>query len=451
MDESQNSGSLPDQNKEQASNSSPHANAKKRGLMKKALFGGALILGAALIIVLVLFTSLFSRISKPGTTVFAQDTETEGLIDEEPLETHAQTKPSPLPFNTPAPITPPFLTPEPEPLPLSELYPQSRLSEAQLEAIKAQNANKSEFVNVLVVGVDRRGTRGEANADVIIIASLDKKHGRLKLVSILRDLYVPIEGHESGRINSAAAKGGMPLLLKAVNDALQMDIKNYILLDFYMFEKVIDELGGVTVRMSEEEISAANDNIAGLNKQRNVEYLWDGFIFAEPGNVRLNGKQALGYVRIRKTDSDFTRTGRQFKILNAIYAKFRSKPLVEQYALLYNLMPLIETDLTAAQITEYAYSALTLDTPGLMHETVPYEESYKSKRMHGSSVLVFDMPMSAWRVHSFIYLNEGEPEQAKLLQGGKSLPPRTPSPTLPPYEQGFEGYNIPNVELEVQE
>lgn len=440
MNNPQNSGPTPEELNAQATG------APKRGLFKKALIGGALILGAAALAGVLLFTSLLSRISKPGTTVFAEDIEEDDPEDEvQPQTTPAKAEPAPKPVLEPA--ASPDLTPEPEPLPLSELYPQSRLSQAQLEAIKAQNANIKEFVNVLVVGVDRRGSRGEANADVIIIASLDKRHGRLKLVSVLRDLYVPIEGYESGRINSAAAKGGMPLLLKTVNDALHTDISNYVLLDFYMFEKVIDELDGVTVRMSAEEISAANDNIAGLNKQRNVEYLWDGFIFAEPGNVRLNGKQALGYVRIRKIDSDFTRTNRQFKILNSIYAKFRSKSLPEQYALLYKLMPLLETDLSAAQITEYAYSALAINTQGLMHETVPYEESYATKRVNRSSVLVFDMPLNAWRVHSFIYLNEGEPEQAKLLQGGKSLPPRTPSPKLPPYAEGYEEYyNIPEPE-----
>ncbi|HPY37172.1 MAG TPA: LCP family protein, partial [Clostridia bacterium] len=265
MNNPKNSGSTPEELNAQASG------APKRGLLKKALIGGALILGAAVLAGVLLFTSLLSRISKPGTTVFAEDIGEDDLEDEVQPQTPAKAEPTPKPVLAPA--ASPNLTPEPEPLPLSELYPQSRLSQAQLEAIKAQNANTKEFVNVLVVGVDRRGSRGEANADVIIIASLDKRHGRLKLVSVLRDLYVPIEGYESGRINSAAAKGGMQLLLKTVNDALQMDIKNYIMLDFYMFERVIDELGGVTVRMSEEEISAANDNIAGLNKQRNVEYL----------------------------------------------------------------------------------------------------------------------------------------------------------------------------------
>ncbi len=400
---------------------------KKRGVLFKVLLGAALLLGGAVIAVLLLGGTLFLRMSRPGDTVFAE--EDNGT----PAPTIMATPtPVPTPVVTPEPGATPSPTPVPTPQPLHDLYPQTFLTDAQKAAIQAQNANTSEYTNILLVGVDRRGTRGNSNADVIMVASIDRHNGRLKLTSLLRDLYVPIEGYEPSRINSAAAKGGIPLLMKTVNAALQMDIKNYVLVDFSMFEDIVDKLGGVTVRMSAEEISAANDNIAGLNKQRNVSYLWDGFIFAEPGNVRLTGKQALGYARIRHLDSDFVRTNRQFKVLTAIFAKFRSKNLTKQYELLYDLMPMVETDLTPAQIIDIAISALSMDTQGLLHMAVPQEEHYKSGRIGGSSVLIMDMPMHAWLVHRFIYTSVEEPEEAKVLSGGKSLPPRTPGPTLPP-------------------
>ena len=400
---------------------------KKRGVLFKVLLGAALLLGGAVIAVLLLGGTLFLRMSRPGDTVFAE--EDNGT----PAPTIMATPtPVPTPVVTPEPGATPSPTPVPTPQPLHDLYPQTFLTDAQKAAIQAQNANTSEYTNILLVGVDRRGTRGNSNADVIMVASIDRHNGRLKLTSLLRDLYVPIEGYEPSRINSAAAKGGIPLLMRTVNAALQMDIKNYVLVDFSMFEDIVDKLDGVTVRMSAEEISAANDNIAGLNKQRNVSYLWDGFIFAEPGNVRLTGKQALGYARIRHLDSDFVRTNRQFKVLTAIFAKFRSKNLTKQYELLYDLMPMVETDLTPAQIIDIAISALSMDTQGLLHMAVPQEEHYKSGRIGGSSVLIMDMPMHAWLVHRFIYTSVEEPEEAKVLSGGKSLPPRTPGPTLPP-------------------
>ena len=405
----------------------PQKEKKKRGTWFKVLLGVGLLLGCGIIAVVLLGGTLFLRISRPGNTVFAEE---DGGT---PAPTVAATPtPVPTPVVTLAPGATPSPTPVPTPQPLHDLYPQTFLTEAQKAAIQAQNENKTEYTNILLVGVDRRGTRGNSNADVIMIASVDKHNGRLKLTSLLRDLYVPIQGYEPARINSAAAKGGIPLLMQTVNQALQMDIKNYVLVDFSMFEDIVDKLGGVTVRMSAAEISAANDNIAGLNKQRNVSYLWDGFIFAEPGNVKLTGKQALGYARIRHLDSDFVRTNRQFKVLTAIFAKFRSKDLAKQYELLYDLMPMVETDLAPTQILDIAISALSMNTDGLLHMAVPQEGHYKSGRVNGSSVLIMDMSMHAWLVHRFIYTSVEEPEEAKVLSGGKSLPPRTPGPTLPP-------------------
>lgn len=417
---------------------------KKRTLFRKVLIGVALLAGAAVIAVLVLGGTLLSRISRPGTTVFADEEATSAPAA--PTATATPAAVAATPGATPGVTIESTSAPASTPLPLSELYTQTELTAAQQAAIAAQNANKQDFVNVLLVGVDRRGTKGDSNADVVMIATIDKKNGRLKLTSMLRDLYVPIPGYDSARLNSAATKGGIPLLIQTINQTLHMEIENYVLVDFSMFEKIVNKLGGVTVRMSAAEISAANDNIAGLNKQRGVEYLWDGFIFAEAGNVRLDGKQALGYARIRKIDSDFVRTNRQFNVLNAIFAKFRSKNLAEQYALLYDLMPYVETDLSSAEIIKYAYQALSINTNGLMHETIPYEDHYKSGRVKGSSVLLFDMPATAWRLHDFIYTSVGEPTEAKLLSGGKSLPPRTPGPTLPPTlpPEGLPGEDTPD-------
>jgi len=401
---------------------------KKRGPLFKTLVGAGLLIAAAVIVALILGGTLLLRVSRPGTTVFADD---ESAASASSVSSYiAAPTPKPTPAPALAPVATPSSTPVPTPLPLSDLGPQTRLSAAQEAAIAAQNAS-SEYTNILLVGVDRRGTSGGSNADVIMVATIDRHNGRLKLTSLLRDLYVPIPGFSPARINSAAAKGGVPLLIDTVNGALQLNIKNYVLVDFSMFQKIVDKLGGVTVRMTAEEISAANDNIAGLNKQLGVPYLWDGFIFADPGNVRLTGKQALGYARIRHIDSDFYRTNRQFKVLTAIFAKFRSKDAAKQYAMLYDLMPMVETDLTAPEILDLAASAASLNAKGLLHSTIPAEGYYQSLRVNGSSVLLMDMPMSAWAAHTFIYLNSDEPDEAKALTGGPSLPPRTPSPTLP--------------------
>ncbi len=406
----------------------------KRPWLKWALicFGGAIVL--VVLAVFIMGSSLLGRLAKPGTVTFAEAAEETPPPAATATPIPAATA-TPLPGQTPEPT--PELTPEPtdEPeLPLSELYPQTRLTDAQ-KALMASLNEDPQYLNVLLVGVDRRGRAGNSQADAIMIATLDKKNGRLKLTSLLRDLWVDIPGFGDFRINSAAAKGGMDLLMDTINANYSMNISRYVLVDFSMFEKIVDEMGGITIRMTGAEISAANDCIAGLNKQRNVEYLWDGFIFAEAGNVKCTGKQALGYARIRKIDSDFVRTNRQFKVLTAIFAKFRSKSLTQQYSIMNDILPLVETNLGGGEIIDAAISALSMDTGGILHESLPVEGLYRSARVKGSSVLVSDLPAHAWLLHQFIYFSDDVPGEAKELSPGASLPPRTPSPTLDPAAQ----------------
>ncbi len=422
------------------------AQKPKKTVLRKLLIAACIFIGAALLLFISLGALLLSRISKQGTHTFQQDPVIPVEITPSPASTPKPPQSAaPSPTITPAAEeAPDEALPEFEPLPLQDIYPQTALSDAQLQIMKTQNAEKSQFTHILLVGADRRGTRGDSNADTIMIATLDKRNNRLKLTSVLRDCFVPIPGFEDGRINSALAHGGMPLLLQTLNSMLHLELTNYVLVDFRMFEDIIDKMGGVVIRMSAAEISAANDNIAGLNKQRGASYLWDGFIFAEAGNVRLTGQQALAYARIRKIDSDFSRTNRQFKVLNTIFSKFRSKKLTEQYELMYDLLPLVETDLSGIQIIDIGISALSMDTSGILHATIPFEGHYRSGNVRGRSALALDLPMTAWKAHEFMYAFAGQPDEAPLLQGGPSLPPRTPGPTPPPTDMYPYGLPTPN-------
>ena len=398
---------------------------KKMGTVKKVL----LILGIAILLLIIVVAALgfglLNRLGRNPSTQFG-DEEPEATMTPA-IATSPEAKPGAPLLPTPTP------EPTPEPLlPLNELYEQTRLTQEQYDLIAAHNADKSNYINILLIGVDRRGSSGKSQADTMMIATVDKKNGRLKLTSILRDLLVEIPGYGEYRINSAAAKGGIDLLMETIEHNLMIELDRYVLVDFRMFEKVVDRLGGVTVRMSDEEISAANDCIAGLNKQWGVDYLWDGFIFAEGGNVRLTGKQALGYARIRKIDSDFTRTERQTKLLTAIFAKFKSLPLDKQYSLLYDLLPMVETNLQNLEVIDVAISALSMDTSGILHSRIPADETYKSAKHNGSSILLADLRQNAWLAHEFIFESSEEPSEAKVLKPGASLPPRTPSPTAEP-------------------
>ena len=402
----------------------------KRGLIKTILLVVGGILVVLLIAAFILGKQLLNRISRPDVaTVFEDDIE-EVLIPEPTL-----TPPTPTPSVALAVTSTPEPTPEPTPeetvLPMDELYTQTRLDAQTLERMAGNIERTADSINILLIGVDRRAQTGNANADTVMIATIDRKNSRLKLTSLMRDMVVDIPGHGYDKLNSAASKGGIALLLETINANFKLNITQYVMVDFTMFTKVVNAIGGVTISMTAQEISAANDCIAGLNKQLGVSNLWDGFIFANPGNVKLSGKQALGYARIRKIDSDYARTNRQFKVLMAAFANFMNLSLTKQYALLYDILPLVETNLSDAEILFDLSVALGTKANGLLSFRVPADDMHESGHYNRKSVLLADVPANAQVLHEFIFDSTAEPEEATVLKPGASLPVRTPPPPTP--------------------
>lgn len=300
-----------------------------------------------------------------------------------PRATHApspETTTSPAPF--PAPLQSDFivqLTP-PEPIPDDERY-----------------------IHILLAGVDRRSNKGNSRADTIMIGTLDLEHGVIKLTSILRDtlVYIPDPVDKKRKINAASSQGGMQLLMETINYNFGMNIDSYVMIDFEMFQRLVDNMGGVSLELTAKEISAANDCIAGLNKQTGCD-LRDGFILSEPGLIKLTGKQALGFVRIRKIDSDFKRTERQFELLEAAFSQFCELPLTTQYSVLYGAFPYVSTNISAGRMVGIALKALEVGLGDMRHFRIPVSGMYKSGTYNGSYALLADLDENSAALHSFI-------------------------------------------------
>ncbi len=412
--------------------------AKKTSPLKKVFLALLILMLLLLAAVAVLGMGLLGRVSRPEQDGFIAEGTPEAEEEYAPEQTPTPTRtptltPTPAPEATAAPTA----TPQPI-LPVSEYYEQTFLTEEQFLKI-AENNESDEFINVLLIGADRRKTKGSYNSDTMMIATIDKRHGTLKLTSLMRDMLVDIPGHGYGKLNSAAAKGGVQLLFDTIEANFHIRLTRYVLVDFYMFVDIVDKLGGITINMTAEEISAANDCIAGLNRQMGVEYLWDGFIFAEEGPVLLTGKQALGYSRIRKIDSEFARTSRQYTVLNTILSMFRKASLSKQYDILYDLLPLVETNMTNAEILDAAISALSSSSGGLNYFRLPVEGYFQNGKWNKKFVFFADLPGMAWELHEFIFESAEDVSAQKLLTPNPSLPPRTPSPSGFFVEEGTVG------------
>lgn len=358
-------------------------------LTKKIILGVLCGLIAAGLLGLWYVDMMLSRISRSPVDSVYED-ELSATVNVELPEV----KPTPSP--TPEPII------EDDEISLQQEMAQTALSQEEQAALE-EKQKREKVTNVLLLGVDRRGTQGGSRSDTTMIATVDGANKRLKLTSLMRDMYLPIPGNGENRFNSACVKGGPELVMQTINENFAMDLEKYIQVDFRSFEKIVDRIGGITINMSSGEVAEANDCIAGLNKQRGSE-LRSGFITKRGGDVRLTGKQALGYARMRHFgNGDYSRTSRQFKVMQEIMREFLKLNPIEQQAVLYDVLPLVETNLTNSEILSLMVQVLGIGNFDIMHFRLPAEGLYRAKTIRGMSVLLPDIPANAKLLHEFIY------------------------------------------------
>ena len=201
--------------------------------------------------------------------------------------------------------------------------------------------------NILLIGLDTRNPYAfEGRSDTMMILSFNKKTGEVKLVSLLRDILVPITGHGWNRLNSAYAFGGAALCINTINDYFGLDIQKYATVNFACVVILIDKCGGVDIELSASE----------------VNYIKEG-TGSEPeslgnGRYHLTGDEALRHMSNRSSiGADFDRTSRQRAVLTAIYTKLRSeKTLNEIMDILTFGFAYVRTNMPLSTITSLASS-----------------------------------------------------------------------------------------------
>ncbi|NLP49001.1 MAG: LCP family protein [Clostridiales bacterium] len=256
-------------------------------------------------------------------------------------------------------------------------------------------ADKS-VINVLLLGVDSAsGTMSGARSDAIILASVNKKTKKITLISIMRDTYsyMNINGKDRYfKINAAYNWGGPATLVKTIENNYKIEIDNFVAVDFATFPRLIDALGGIEVPVKEHEATYLNRS---------------GHNIATGASVKLNGKQALAFSRIRYSDKDgdISRTRRHRIVITAIINKTREASLDQIDGSVSFLLKNVRTDLSRTKL-------LTLSTQALIQAwmnyeveelVVPSEASRRSAIINTHFVWVSDFPLEANSVQLALY------------------------------------------------
>lgn len=221
---------------------------------------------------------------------------------------------------------------------------------------------EKKLLNILLIGQDRRDGQSRSLSDAMILCTLNRDAGVLTMTSFLRDSYVRIPGRGNNKLNAAYPMGGMELLDATLTENFGVTVDGNIEVDFSQFERIIDLLGGVEITLTDQEA-------------RHLQHEY-GFELKEGPN-RLTGAEALGYARIRKLGTDFARTDRQRAVLTALIEQFRGAGLRQLHKAAKEILSLITTDMSNAQLLGYAMElAPLLKNLQIRSQRIPADGTY---------------------------------------------------------------------------
>lgn len=236
--------------------------------------------------------------------------------------------------------------------------------------------------NIALFGID--STTSEGRSDAIMILTLDEKHNKVKLTSIMRDSYVNVNGKKD-KINHAYAYGGPELAIKTINENFGLNIRDFISVNFNSLAAIIDEMGGVQLRITEEEVP----HIPGISA---------------PGVYNLTGQQALAYSRIRyATGGDYQRTQRQRNLMQGMYEGFRYTEIMEYPGLISSFLPYVTSNMSGTEMIKIGTEYGNIMSSGMDQYRFPRDGEGKNKTLNGIYYLEYDIKKAGEAMRAYIF------------------------------------------------
>lgn len=277
-------------------------------------------------------------------------------------------------------------------------------------AFNGASMHSSKVQNILLIGSDTRTEEEYGRTDTMILLSIDHKKDKITMTSFMRDMYVNIYGKDNNgnnvdlwdKLNSAYVRGGPELLMDTIEYNFDIDVDDYVYVDFFSFVDIVDSIGGIELTVTEEEAYGMQPPMAEQNKILGKE--WGSDYLYEGGRFNMNGNQALAYARLRYVgNADFQRTERQREVIGKIVDKVKhSNPLVIDKFLRTSLGHMT-TNMTTTEMYVSSYTALFAAGYEIRSLRLPAEGNYTYGEHDGQSTLDIDIEACRELLRSEIY------------------------------------------------
>lgn len=258
---------------------------------------------------------------------------------------------------------------------LEQIDYDNQVDKNQIEVNEGVETAKG-VMNILLFGVDSRDQGNSYDgslSDVIMVVSINHDTKKVKIASIYRDTYLErTDTKRFDKITHAFMKGPQTSI-NTINKNLDLDIKDYVAINFNVVVDVVDAVGGVTIDVTDEEARQMRNYIEEINNSTGHK----SKKLTKGGTYTLDGVQATAYARIRHlAGGDWSRTERQRKVLNLVFEKAKTMNLVEIKKIADKVLKQVSTNVSTTQIISLAATAGSYEieaTEGWPFEVADYK------------------------------------------------------------------------------
>ncbi len=284
------------------------------------------------------------------------------------------------------------------------------------------NLQNSDVKNIALFGVDcRTADYKGCRSDVMMVLSYDQKNNDVTVTSLVRDTYVEIGDRGFDKLNHAYAFGGSELAIQTINRNFDLNIEDYVTVDFWAVEKIIDAVGGVEIEVDSEEFSLVNGYLSELNANSpEGDYVSQ---ITKTGMQTLNGRQAVAYMRIRYVgDGDFERMQRQREVMQAALDKLDSLSLTNAINMVNDLLSTVKTNLSKTEIVNLVTQVVTKGIPTMNQYQLPTRDGGVGSMINGVYYFVPNTLLdNVQKYHELIYPNIEYNASQKVIDLSKRL------------------------------
>lgn len=276
---------------------------------------------------------------------------------------------------------------------------------AVTETGKEPAKEDEDIISIALFGTDFSKNEKYGNlygaSDSTMILGINTKNNKLKLLSLMRDLYLDLPDGTGNKqnLNYTMAYGGPELILKTINYNFNLTVDKFINVSLNTLPTIIDKLDGIELNIKSNELNYINYYIDNIDKENGTSTKK----VTTAGLQTLNGTQATAYCRVRYTEGgDFKRTERQREVLTTLFEKFKTASITDLATMMNDILPLVSTNLTNTEITSIISKVLSMGAPTIEQSRFPLDgksEMISTDMLH----LTTDMEETTKDIHNFLY------------------------------------------------